>query len=359
MASCHCIYLGSLIVLLLLVTVNLQLNEVSPTEAAPTLITSPPPQVQTGERNLSCGMGVWCSWDDWWTYDGISGPAFWGLINPQWNLCSKGRRQSPINIEPSRLLYDSQLRPIHIDKTPITGVLRNTGQTVVFTADKGSARVNISGGPLMYRYQFEELYIHYGPEDVVGSEHLIQGISFPAELQLYGFNVELYANLSDAQQKPNGVAAISIMIRVSDEDMMKPPNSELRILTSVLNQIKFRNQSAPVKTLSLHGLLPETDYYMTYEGSTTHPGCWETVTWVLLNKPVYLNKQMIHAWRQLKQGINSEQPKTNLMNVRPSQALHHRTVRTNINFPQAQGKRCPSMHKETYYKANLWRPRIP
>lgn len=24
------------------------------------------------------------------------------------------------------------------------------------------------------------------------------------------------------------------------------------------------------------------------------------------------------------------------MNVRPSQALHHRTVRTNINFPQAQ-----------------------
>ncbi|ODN00232.1 Carbonic anhydrase-related protein 10 [Orchesella cincta] len=203
----------------------------------------------------------------------------------------------------------------------ITGVLRNTGQTVVFTADKGSARVNISGGPLMYRYQFEELYIHYGPEDVVGSEHLIQGISFPAELQLYGFNVELYANLSDAQQKPNGVAAISIMIRVS------PPNSELRILT---------NQSAPVKTLSLHGLLPETDYYMTYEGSTTHPGCWETVTWVLLNKPVYLNKQMIHAWRQLKQGINLEQPKTNIMNVRPSQALHHRTVRTNINFPQAQ-----------------------
>lgn len=36
-----------------------------------------------------------------------------------------------------------------------------------------------------------------------------------SQLQLYGFNVELYANLSDAQQKPNGVAAISIMIRVS------------------------------------------------------------------------------------------------------------------------------------------------
>lgn len=35
----------------------------------------------------------------------------------------------------------------------------------------------------------------------------------------------------------------------------------------------------------------------------------------------------------------------------------------NINqfdfFEWFQGKRCPSMHKEAYYKANMWRPRIP
>lgn len=41
------------------------------------------------------------------------------------------------------------------------------------------------------------------------------GILLFFQLQLYGFNAELYSNLSDAQQKPNGVAAISIMIRVS------------------------------------------------------------------------------------------------------------------------------------------------
>lgn len=64
----------------------------------------------------------------------------------------------------------------------VSGVLRNTGQTVVFTVEKGSSRVNMTGGPLAYRYQFEELYVHYGPEDVVGSEHMIQGISFPAEV---------------------------------------------------------------------------------------------------------------------------------------------------------------------------------
>lgn len=46
----------------------------------------------------------------------LSGPAFWGLINPEWSLCNKGRRQSPVNLEPQRLLFDPNLRPLHIDK---------------------------------------------------------------------------------------------------------------------------------------------------------------------------------------------------------------------------------------------------
>lgn len=37
-------------------------------------------------------------------------------MNPQWNMCSKGRRQSPINVEPDKLLFDPYLRVIHLDK---------------------------------------------------------------------------------------------------------------------------------------------------------------------------------------------------------------------------------------------------
>lgn len=40
------------------------------------------------------------SWASWWTYEGISGPAYWGLINPAWTMCNKGRAQSPVNIDP-------------------------------------------------------------------------------------------------------------------------------------------------------------------------------------------------------------------------------------------------------------------
>lgn len=48
-----------------------------------------------------------------------------------------------------------------------------------------------------------------------------------------------------------------------------------------------------VNKLSVRGLLPDTDYYMTYDGSTTAPACYETVTWIIVNKPIYITKQQV------------------------------------------------------------------
>lgn len=52
-------------------------------------------------------------------------------------------------------------------------------------------------------------------------------------------------------------------------------------------------EEAEVKRLSVRGLLPETEYYMTYDGSTTMPACHETVTWLIMNKPIYITKQQV------------------------------------------------------------------
>ncbi|KAG8223801.1 hypothetical protein J437_LFUL001522, partial [Ladona fulva] len=130
------------------------------------------------------------------------GPAFWGLINPEWSLCNKGRRQSPVNLEPSRLLYDPNLRLLHIDNAAVIsyppylpsllhhslcapqihGSIANTGHSVVFTVDNTTTRhVNITGGPLSYRYQFHEIHIHFGLMNDAGSEHTVNGYAFPAE----------------------------------------------------------------------------------------------------------------------------------------------------------------------------------
>lgn len=158
----------------------------------------------------------------------ISGPAFWGLINPEWSLCNKGRRQSPVNLEPQRLLFDPNLRPLHIDKhrvcfsylvklphkfnvllsflyilyiftlLQVTGILVNTGHSVIFRIDNNSSQIydesrlaiNLTGGPLSYRYRFHEIHIHYGQHDQFGSEHSVQGYTFPAEVRNnYLFNI--------------------------------------------------------------------------------------------------------------------------------------------------------------------------
>ena len=42
---------------------------------------------------LSLVAVVHGNWQEWWTYDGISGPGYWGVINPAWTLCNRGRHQ--------------------------------------------------------------------------------------------------------------------------------------------------------------------------------------------------------------------------------------------------------------------------
>ena len=69
----------------------------------------------------------------------------------------------------------------------ISGSLHNTGQSLVLRVDQDSKHhVNISGGPLDYRYQLQEGYIHYGTHDSQGSEHRVNGYSFPAEVSRAG-----------------------------------------------------------------------------------------------------------------------------------------------------------------------------
>lgn len=94
--------------------------------------------------------------------------------------------------------------------------------------------------------------------------------------------------MSEAQHKSQGIVGISLMVQIGDT-----PNPELRIITSTFNKVQYRGSSTPIRHISLRSLLPNTDAYLTYEGSTTHPGCWESTVWIILNKPIYITKQEV------------------------------------------------------------------
>uniref|UniRef100_A0A3Q3K3J8 Uncharacterized protein n=1 Tax=Monopterus albus TaxID=43700 RepID=A0A3Q3K3J8_MONAL len=59
--------------------------------------------------------------EGWWAYkEVVQGsfvpvPSFWGLVNSAWNLCSVGKRQSPVNIETSHMIFDPFLTPIKLN----------------------------------------------------------------------------------------------------------------------------------------------------------------------------------------------------------------------------------------------------
>ncbi|XP_045102307.1 carbonic anhydrase-related protein 10-like [Portunus trituberculatus] len=355
----------------------------------------------------TAGLGVSWDWQRWWTYDGISGPQFWGLINPEWSLCTNGHRQSPINLDPSTLLYDPNLRPLHVDKHKVSGVVNNTGHSVVFTVDEdhedpalnaavgglggvpgslvGGAGVmggagslgrplgenigveggvdylhrvhrhknpplNITGGPLSYRYRVGQVQLHFGSKDHMGSEHTVNGTSFPAEIQIYGYNSQLFNNFSEAVSRAHGIVAISVMIQIAERG-----NPELRHLTDAMEKIRYAGSWAPVEHLSVKGLLPGTENYMTYDGSLTQPPCHETVTWVVVNKPIYITKQQLHALRKLHQGTKKSPKAKMVNNFRPTQNMYHRPVRTNIDFTNGRNLNCPTMARQMYYTANTWR----
>nr|XP_027222460.1 carbonic anhydrase-related protein 10-like [Penaeus vannamei] len=299
-----------------------------------------------------CGLGVSWDWGKWWTYDGISGPQFWGLINPEWSLCTHGRRQSPVNLDPAILLFDPNLRPLHVDKHRVSGVINNTGHSVVFTlgvAGHHHPSINVTGGPLSYRYQVSHVQVHFGAGDHIGSEHTVNGTAFPAELQVYGFNSQLFSNFSEAVNRAHGVVAISVLLQLGTQG-----HPGLRPLTDAVQRVRWAGTSSLVERVSVRALLPDSHHYITYDGSLTQPPCHETVTWVLVNRPVYITKQQLHGLRQIHQG-SKDMPKGKMLNnYRPTQQLYHRPLRTNIDFTNSRQLHCPSMAPQMYYTANTW-----
>ena len=62
-------------------------------------------------------------------------------------------------------------------------MLMNTGHDLKIVLDETSPHIiNITGGPLSYKYRATEIIFHWGSIDTLGSEHTIDGQSFSAEV---------------------------------------------------------------------------------------------------------------------------------------------------------------------------------
>nr|CDJ84825.1 Carbonic anhydrase domain containing protein [Haemonchus contortus] len=283
-------------------------------------------------------------------YDTYQGPQNWGLLFKPWMMCHNGKMQSPIDIPPGRLLFDPNLKPIHIDRISVMSEMLNTGQMPRIRIGNSARRpsANLTGGPLHgYKYRIQRIDIHIGREELNGSEHTIDGRRFPMELQMLAYNTDLYRNFSSAFRSPHGIAGISVLV-----DYGKETNEELLKLTIATASIIYKGQRVELADLEPWRLLPYTRDLVTYEGSMTAPGCHETVTWIILNQPIHITKDHMAEWAKMVQTAQkSDDPQFLAPNRRAVQEFNSRLVRTNIQHLIKEKKECKMAIPKVMYKS--------
>ncbi|KAI1286864.1 Carbonic anhydrase-related protein 10 [Halotydeus destructor] len=225
------------------------------------------------------------------------------------------------------LLFDRNLEAIQItgDEVNVTVVNSGRGIELEVSHDSGS-RLTISRGPLDYEYTLDHIIVHYGQSDNIGSEHTISGHPFPGEVQLFAFNSQLYANWSESSNAINGIAAISVLIQLSNPDH-PDDNQQMKRIISAMRDKSAAAKSQSLSIISIKDLLPSSNHYITYEGSLTQPSCSENVQWIIVNRPLYVSSHRMKFIRNLVNGHAS--------NFRPIQQLRRRCIRTNINFRES------------------------
>ncbi|CAL1534574.1 unnamed protein product [Lymnaea stagnalis] len=231
----------------------------------------------------------------------------------------------------------------------VKGVYKNTGNYLIFTLDDDiSNSANFSDGPFMYTYRMSVIQLHLGTTNSKGSEHRIDGKSFGAEVHIICFNSNLFKSLQEAQKMPYGVAIFAIFAEISEGT--GTVNSAFSLLIEKAIKINLQGQEVRLETFNAKALLPATDYYITYEGSFTYPGCYETVTWVIFNRPILIQASQLDIIRQLQK--RQQDTRMTMMggNLRPTMPVNNRAIRTNINY-HTSGGLC-DMKRVAFYEVN-------
>lgn len=71
----------------------------------------------------------------------------------------------------------------------------------------------LSGGPLKGPYVFSQLHFHWGGNDSVGSEDLINNHSFPMELHMVFYKME-YEDMETAIKYRDGLCVMAVFYEV-------------------------------------------------------------------------------------------------------------------------------------------------
>ncbi|XP_075976322.1 carbonic anhydrase 2-like [Anticarsia gemmatalis] len=244
-----------------------------------------------------------------WSYD----------YETQWpGVCRTGQQQSPINIMTRDAVLDKHQAHIRgplvfrgYKNVKVTGI--NNGHTLKWDGVNG---VNIppvlSGGPLRGNYTFLQFHLHWL------SEHAIDGMKYPLEIHMV--HVKTGVPLDQALEQPDGLAVIGVfaLVRYGNE----ADHALEEIMPEVPNLFdKSQNKTEPFFLDLSRMLSPEPQSYYTYHGSLTTPMCQEVVTWIVMDKPIYITDEQYKAFYNVDVGGSY-----NYRSLQPANRVVYRSI---------------------------------
>ena len=218
-----------------------------------------------------------------WDYQGDGGPQCWGRLKPEFEKCSSGARQSPIDIRDG---IKVQLDAVQFDYKPSGFRVIDNGHTVQVNVAAGNS-IEVMGR----RYDLLQFHFHR-----------------PSEERINGRQFDMVAHL--VHKDPEGrLAVVAVLLE---------RGSAHALVQTVWNNLpREKGEALAARTaLDMNQLLPPDRRYYTYMGSLTTPPCSEGVLWMVMQQAVPIAPQQIDIFAHLYP-----------MNARPIQQASGRLIK--------------------------------
>ncbi|KXS20663.1 carbonic anhydrase [Gonapodya prolifera JEL478] len=214
-----------------------------------------------------------------WSYEGATGPRFWGTLGEEFEACRKGRRQSPINLSSESARLNSSAPIVFKYPRKFGAKVANLGHTVEVIAPEDSALIVRDG----VEYSLVQMHLH-SP-----SEHHVTSHARSAEVHL-------------VHRSASGDVQVLAMFLDEDLDSPHVAPAWFRQWKDLAPVKVGLDNAAPAPALPV-GALAKTfatlGPFWTYEGSLTTPPCTEGVGWIVANTSVRVSARLLRELTSL------------------------------------------------------------
>ena len=186
-----------------------------------------------------------------WAYDGPGGPENWGSLSEEYASCANGKQQSPIDITG---YVEGDAEPVSFSYGADAKTVRNDGKAVHVDYPPGNT-MSIGQKTLTLK----SAHLH-SP-----SEHLVDGVSFAAELHMIHEDAD------------GNLAVVGLLFKHGQPSVA---------VQAILDAAPAAGETVSDGiTLIAGDYAPDELSYYRYDGSKTTPPCDEPVDWYVMREP--------------------------------------------------------------------------